>query len=87
MEQKEKKGPTEAELNQNFTSLLKEFENLWESSPKAMDKFDALKQKAKLKPMYPRQMDAVIARCNNVLNGMYGNTKKAENYEQSKASK
>lgn len=75
MEQKEKKGPTDAEVNATFDKLSREFDSLWINSPKDFEKFESLKQRAKLMTLYPRQMDAIIARCNNVINGSYGNTK------------
>jgi hypothetical protein len=87
MEQQEKKGPTDAEVNAKVDALLKEFHRLWDNSPKDIEKFESFKQRAKLATLYPRQMDAIIARCNNVINGTYGNTKKPEHYEQSKSSK
>lgn len=87
MEQQEKKGPTDTEVNAKFDALLKEFNRLWDNSPKDIEKFESFKQRVKLAILYPRQMDAVVARCNNVINGTYGNTKKPEHYEQSKSSK
>lgn len=83
MEQKEKKGPTDAEVNANFDTILREFDGLWNNSPKDMVKFEALKQRAKLMTLYPRQMDAIVARCNNVLNGTYGNTKQGIEFKGS----
>lgn len=87
MEQQTKKGPSETEVHAKFDALLKEFERLWADSPKNIQKFEFLKQKAKITTLYPRQMDAIVSRCNNVINGIYGNTKKPEHYEQSKPSK
>lgn len=87
MEQKEKKGPTDAEMSANFDKLLKEFNNQWDATPKDIEKFELIKQRAKLLPLFPRQMEAIVTRCNNAINGTYGNTKKPEHYEQSKTSK
>jgi len=87
MEQKEKKALTDTEVIANFDRLLKELNKTWDESPKDFEKFEVIKQKAKLTPLYPRQMGAIIDRCDNVIAGHYGNTKKSENYEQAKPSK
>ena len=72
----EKRGLSETAVISNFDKLLKEFNRLWETEPKAIEKFKSLKEKAKLIILYPRQMDAIVARCNNVISGNYGNSKK-----------
>lgn len=78
---KERKGPSDSELNANFDRLLKEFSHLWEDSPKDYSKFQGLKEKAKLTPLTGRQTEAIIDRCNNVINGSYGNTKKGIDFK------
>lgn len=83
MEQNEKKGTPDAELASNFDKLLKEFHSLWDNSPKDMGKFESLKQRAKLTALMPRQMDAIIDRCNNVLKGEYGKTKAGVEFKAS----
>lgn len=83
MQVKERKGPSDMELNKNFDQLLGEFNELWDSSPKDFEKFDLLKEKAKLKPLTSRQSDAIIARCNYAKNGTYGNTKKGIDFKAS----
>lgn len=46
-----------------------------------------LKEKAKLNPyLTDRQIEGIYARCDNVMNGTYGNTKTNENYEHGKPS-
>lgn len=87
MEENKSKGPTDQEINANFDRLLREFNKLWEDSPKDFDKFNALKEKAKLTPLTPRQTEAIVDRCKNVVAGQYGNSKKPENYEQAKPQK
>jgi hypothetical protein len=87
MQEQEKKAPTDAEMSANWDKLLKEFHGLWEKSPKDLEKFELLKQKAKFVSMFSRQTQGIVDRCNNVINGTYGNTKKPEHYEQSKSSK
>jgi hypothetical protein len=82
MEQK-RKGPTDAEMNANWDALLKEFHGIWENSPKDFTKFEALKEKAKLTPLTGRQIEGIIDRCNNVIKGQYGNTKKGIEFKAS----
>lgn len=80
---KERKGPPDSELNANFDKLLKEFHSLFDNSPKDFGKFEALKEKAKLTSLTGRQTEALIDRCNNVINGTYGNTKKGIEFKAS----
>lgn len=81
MEQKEKKAPTEAEIHANFDKLLRDFNNQWDTNPKDLEKFESIKQRAKMLTLYPRQLEAIVGRCNNVINGTYGNTKKGVEFK------
>lgn len=83
----QKQIPSEVDYQCNYDVLLKEFHSLWEQAPKDFDKFNELMEKAKNTPMSFRQIEGIIERCKNVINGTYGNTKKPEHYEQSKPSK
>lgn len=87
MEEKKDKLPTDAELCANFDRLLKEFNGLWENSPKDMEKFESLKQKAKLTSLTPRQTEGIVDRCNNVIKGGYGKSKTPEHYGHGKPEK
>ena len=79
--------PSETDLECNYAFLLSEFNDLWSKTPKEHTKFAALKNKATNALMTFRQKDGIVERCNNVINGTYGNTKKPEHYEQGKTSK
>lgn len=85
MEEIKPKPPTDAEMAANWDKLLREFNSLWNDSPKDHAKFEALKTKAKLTSLTPRQMEGIIDRCNNVISGKYGNTKNPEIYQLSQA--
>lgn len=85
MSKKEKLS--EADLECNYASLLTEFNDLWSKAPKDHTKFAALKNKATNSLMTFRQKDGIVERCNNAINGTYGNTKRPEHYEQSKTTK
>ena len=73
-----------------FTILLREFNALVKEKPPVEKiKKELLKIKAKAEKsaeLNYRQKDAVIARCDNYINSEYGNTKRAEHYEQGKPS-
>src|SRR5690349_2664394 len=87
MEEQKKKAPTDAELCANFDRLLKEFHKIWDEGPKDFEKFEALKEKAKLTPLTPRQTEGIVDRCKNVIRGNYGKTKTADHYGHSKPEK
>lgn len=70
-----KDQPSDAELECNYEFLLSEFNNLWNKTPKELTKFAALKNKATHTTLTFRQKDGIVERCNNVINGTYGNTK------------
>lgn len=76
----QRKGPSDSVLNGNFDALLKEFQVLWTKSPTENKKFIALAKKARNTELTHRQAEAIMARCENAINGTYGNTKKPEHY-------
>lgn len=77
-------------LSLKFTALLNEFHAIIEGGPtpeKAKHRLDLLKEKAKTTPeLNGRQTEAIFARCDNYINGEYGNTKKANNFGHSKTN-
>lgn len=62
-----------------FTKMLREFNSLIVTTPaveKVKNKLLDLKRRAELSvELNYRQKDAIIARCDNYINGTYGNTK------------
>lgn len=68
-----------------FETLLTEFNELAKSEKNVTKEITALKEKAKLGiGLNGRQMEAVIQRCDNLLNGNYGNTKRDWKLTESK---
>ena len=69
-----------------WRTLLQMFHDTIKDSPKAEDVKDQLasiKEMAKVsKVLTYHQVDGITARCNNYLNGSYGNSKKPEHYSQ-----
>jgi hypothetical protein len=64
--------------NNNFTELLKEFNELVDSQPtvsKIKDELLAIKLKSSSKSLTPRQVDSIHDRVNNYINGQYNNKK------------
>lgn len=82
MEQK-KEVITDAMCIAKWQQLLKVFKGLIEGNPEPetiKDDLLSLKETAKLAPeLTPRQVEGIIARCDNYLNGEYGNTKTTAN--------
>jgi len=69
--------------NENWDSLLKMFHAIVEKQPKDQnEQLEKLKEFAKTKQLSPRQIEGIIERCDNVIKGNYGNTKKPEHYNQ-----
>lgn len=71
-----------------WRSLLLEFHAIQKTySKKDNEKLIKLKEKAKANPYLTfRQLDAINARCDNVMSGLYGNTKTDEQMNHSKPS-
>lgn len=76
---------------QNFDSFLREFNGLVDNTPTVgtiRSKLENLKERAQNeKTMTFRQTDAILARCDNYLNGTYGKTKTDKNLSYSGDSK
>lgn len=72
---------------ENFNSLLKEFNSINQSSPKAKAQLEALKEKALITTLTVRQRDAIIARCKSVEDGSYGTSKRPEHFGHEKPQK
>lgn len=68
-----------------WVSLINEFKAVPSSHTKSQLGKLRERVKANLHLTY-RQMDALIARCDNLMNGDYGNTKTEDNYNHSKPS-
>jgi hypothetical protein len=62
--------PTEI-CNPNYDMLLKKFYSINSNNKKA---FEELKIEAKSKVLTEHQMSAILARCDNSINGTYGST-------------
>lgn len=86
----------EADVNENaclakWQSLLKRFKMVIDGNPKpntVVEELVALKQEAKLSHVLTsRQIEGINARCDNYLNGTYGNTKTDENMSQQPQAK
>lgn len=75
MAQKKYEPSFDVAVEVNFEFLMNEFNSLWAKSPKDHTKFAALKNKASNTVLTYRQKDGIVERCNNVINGTYGNTK------------
>lgn len=76
------------DYNKNYRSLLAEFHAIEIDSKGAKEKWEALKEKAKgVNPLSARQLAGIIERCNNAINGEYGNTKTAEHFGHGKPEK
>lgn len=73
-----------------FSSLLDVFHGIIEGDPKpesVSDKLIALKEQAKnTGELNTRQLEAILARCDNYLKGDYGKTKNADNYGHTKSN-
>lgn len=76
---------TDAEYNSNWDAMLKMFHQL--VNQKAIkDEYEALKGLAKNTiALTPRQREGIIERCNNVINGEYGHTKKSSHIQTAEA--
>ena len=78
MENNEKKSVVikDEERNAKFSSMLKVFNSIIDGNPstdKVRDKLNSLKEScANAGILTYRQSDAIIARCDNYLNGTYG---------------
>ena len=74
-----------------FSYMLMDFHEMIADAPamsKIEDKLLGLRKDAEINPeLNLRQKEAIIARIDNYINGTYGNTKRPEHYEQSKAEK
>jgi hypothetical protein len=82
-----KEQPTEADYECNYAFLLKEFNNAWEKNPKDISQYKALIEKAKNSQMSARQIEGVVDRCRNVINGSYGNSKAGITFTSPQESK
>jgi len=70
-------------VNQNWDLLLKMFHKIIsDNNDNKIKQLEVLKELTKTKPLTPRQMEGIIERCTNAINGSYGNTKKPEHYSQ-----
>ena len=82
METKERKI-SDSECLLRLQTLLKMFHDIIKSDPpaeKVAEELKALKEMAiKSQELTARQIDAIVARCDNYMNGTYGNTKSKEN--------
>jgi len=81
---------SDTECNNNFDAFLRVFHKIENERPKEdyKEQLHALKSTVQNTiQLTGRQREAIIDRCNNVLNGTYGNTKRPEHYEQSKPAK
>lgn len=68
--------------NNNFADLLNKFDEC-----KTKPEWEALIEETKTRePLTGRQREAIVARCNNQLNGTYGKTKKDGNFGHTKIS-
>lgn len=74
-----------------FTLMLKKFHKIIEGTPtasKVKTELDELQNRAENSgELNPRQKDAIIARCKNYMNGIYGNTKTEEHMGHAKPVK
>lgn len=69
-----------------WRAFIGEFNALWEDKS-SDEKYVDLKERAKINPhLNYRQREAIIARCDNVLNRTHGQTKRDEHYEHNKPS-
>lgn len=79
----EKKDVTDEMCIAKWRQLLRMFKKLIEGNPTPeiiKEDLIALKQTASLSiELTPRQVEGIVARCDNYLNGEYGNTKTAGN--------
>jgi hypothetical protein len=78
------------QLSLKFSSLLDVFHGIIKGDPSA-DKVKKalaeLKETAKNSPeLNGRQVEAIVARCDNYIKGEYGKSKKPENYGHTKVS-
>lgn len=77
-------------LSITFSAMLKTFHTIIAGEPaaeKVKAKLTSLKQEASINnELNIRQKEAVIARCDNYINGDYGKTKIASNFGHSKSS-
>lgn len=82
MENKGQKNADSACISK-WKTLLKVFHDIIESEPpaeKVAEELKSLKELAKRsQELTARQIDAIVARCDNYMNGTYGNTKSKEN--------
>lgn len=82
METKERKI-SDSECILKWQALLKMFHDIIQSDPpvqKVAEELKSLKDMAiKSHELTARQIDAIIARCDNYMNGTYGNTKTTGN--------
>src|SRR4051812_9863848 len=73
--------------NDCFNGLLNEFDEIKPEDAKAKDKWKKLIEAAKQRePSTLRQKQAVIARCENQINGTYGMSKVASNFGHTKTN-
>lgn len=74
-----------------FTLLLKAFNSIVNNLPpfeKVKKELLKIKEQAnRSSELNYRQKDAIVIRCDNYVNGNYGNTKRPEHLEQSKTNK
>jgi len=74
-----------------WQELIAKFKMIIDGSPKpssVMGELIALKEEAKnTVVLYSRQIEGIIARCDNYLSGTYGNTKTDENMAQQPQTK
>jgi hypothetical protein len=69
--------------NENWDALLKVFHKIVETNPpNYAEQLQSLKDLAKTKQLSPRQLDGIMARCDNAISGDYGNTKTSTNISQ-----
>lgn len=72
---------SDTEYNANWDALLKIFHKIEKERPKDYkEQLEALKNTALKATLTSRQIEGIIDRCNNLINGDYGNTKKPEHY-------
>lgn len=77
--------------NAIFRGMLRTFERVIgsEQHPEEIeDQLKTLKETAaRNSSLTTRQVEAIAGRCDNYMNGTYGNTKKPEHYDHAKPSK
>jgi len=79
----EPKRITDKDYNKNWDRMLKIFHAIPLNAKDTKKQCEDLKELAKNTiALTPRQREGIFDRCNNVVSGNYGNTKKPEHYSQ-----